>query len=146
MSDSYFCLERCLGTRVFGAKLEENRDSYLTSQHKAHCVVIRGDWRGDSIQVLFVCEFYGMMWKCVCEGFAYHRARNRAHHCTIRRLKLTDSGEHSFHGICAFWFLRCLEILFLVDSTVFVHATPGHGFFQCFQFHGMHCAARVDGL
>ena len=111
VSDSFFCLERCLGTRVFGAKLEENRDSYLTSQHKAHCVVIRGDWRGDSIQVLFSREFHGMMWKCVCEGFAYHRARNRAPRCTIRRLKLTDSGEHSFHGICASWFLHCLEIL-----------------------------------
>ena len=32
VSHSFFCLERCLGTRVFGAKLEENRDSCLTSQ------------------------------------------------------------------------------------------------------------------
>ena len=59
VSDCFFCLERCLGCRVFGAKLEENRDSYLTSQHKAHCVVIRGDWRGDSIQFLFSRKFHG---------------------------------------------------------------------------------------
>ena len=146
MSDSLFCLERSLGTRVFGAKLEENRDSYLASQHKAHCVVIRGDWRGDSIQVLFVCEFYGMMWKCVREGFAYHRARNRALRCTIRRFKLTERSEHSFHGICAFWFLHCLEILCLVHSTVVAYASHGHGSNYCFKFHGMHCVARVGGL
>ena len=142
----FFCLERCLGFRVFGAKLEENRDSYLTSQHKAYCVVIRGDWRGDSIQVLFVCEFYGMTWKCVCEGFAYHRARNRAPRCTFRQLRLTESSEHSFHGICPRWFLHCLEILCLVHSTVVAYATHRDGINYCVKFHGMHCAARVDRL
>ena len=77
-------------------------------------------------------KFNGMMWTCVCEGFAYHRARNRAPRCTIRRCKLTDSGEHSFHGICAIWFLHCLEILFLVHTTVVVYASHGHGFNYCF--------------
>ena len=108
--------------------------------------MIRGDWRGDSIQVLFSREFHGMMWKCVCEGFAYHRARNRAPRCTIRRLKLTETAAHCFHGICARWFLHCLEILCLVHSTVVAYASHGHGFNYCFKFHGMHCAAHVDGL
>ena len=57
--------------------------------------------------------------------------------CTIRRLKLTESSEHSFHGICAFWFFHCLEILFLVHSTVVVYATHGHGFNYCLKFHGI---------
>ena len=118
---------RCVWELQFSARSSREIEIRTLNHCKRRIVSIRGDWRGDGIQVPVLCEFNGMMWKCVCEGFAYHRARNRALRCTIRRFELTESSEHSFHGICALWFLHCLETLFLVHSMVVVYAIRRHG-------------------